>query len=124
MVEKVFEGLSEKSGRRSRTNCESSQQRINREAVKLGEMRCVQEVLRVANPQFGTKTTFPEAYVREGVHELTLRESEFGVKWRLLVVDKDWHALTHATNVGVDQAESSKANLLWRVCENKTQREE
>ena len=46
----------------------------NHEAVEIGDLEKTQESLSVMNPKF--TTDFPEAAVREGADQLTLRAEE------------------------------------------------
>ena len=51
----------------------------NHSAVDVGGFRCGTKSVRVKQPQFSE--TFPEAAIREGADELTLRADEVGTQW-------------------------------------------
>ena len=93
----------------------------NNEAVKIGDMGRKAEAIIVVRPKFD-KVSFPNAVLREWVHELMLREGEEGMqrsfintakveagRWGPPLVDEDWHAVCQAIYKAVEGVE-------WRTC--------
>ena len=89
----------------------------NHEAVKIGDLEKNSEAIKVVKPKY-SKEIFQNAAIREGVDELTLREGEGGTlrsfinaatvggsRWRLPLVDEDWHAICQTIHKGVEGAE-------------------
>ena len=88
----------------------------NRSAVDVGDLRRGTRVLPVTKPQFSV--VFPEATIREGADELTLRADEVGKqraftnteytefeRWGPPLVDVDWHAFCQAMYKGIEGKE-------------------
>ena len=88
----------------------------NHEAVKFGNLERYKESRKVVRPNF--LADIPEAIVREGPDELTLRAEQAGVsrtfidttyvadfKWRPPLVDEDWHAICQAIFQAVEGPE-------------------
>ena len=89
----------------------------NPAAVKVGDVEKNMDSRKVVKPKFTTE--FPEAVVREGAVELTLRADEEGAvrtfidttnvgdkkRWGSPLVDEDWHAICQAIYGGVEVAE-------------------
>ena len=65
--------------------------------MDVGDLRRSTKSVKVKKPQFSE--AIPEAAVREGADELTLR-GEFG-RWRPPLVDADWHAFRQAIYKGI-----------------------
>ena len=87
----------------------------NHEAARVGDLEKNMESRKVVKPKF--MTDCPEAVVREGADELTLRAGEEGAlrtfidptnvgdkRWRPPLVDEDWHAICQAIDKGVEGA--------------------
>ena len=92
----------------------------NHEAVKVGDLEKTLQSLSVVELQF--TADFPEAVVREGADELTLRRGEEGTqrsftnttnagdnRWWPPLVDEDWHAICQAILKGIEGEE-------WKGC--------
>ena len=79
LVDSIFEGLQE----RSRYKVTDELRRFilvdNHEVVRIGELEQGSEAMRVVRPN-SEKETFPNAAIREGTDELTLRVEEAGVQ--------------------------------------------
>ena len=85
----------------------------NHSAVDVGDLRRGTRSLPVQKPQFSE--AFPEATIREGADELTLRADEVGTlrdfintdhieleRWRPPLVDADRHAFCEAIYKGIE----------------------
>ena len=86
---------------------EASSKQTNHSALDVGDLRRGTESLPVEKPQFSE--AFPEATIREGADELTLRADEVGTQRTFIntehiefeplgppLVDADWHAFCQA----------------------------
>ena len=86
------------------------------QAAKIGDLEKTKEAHLVVQPKF--TADFPEAVVREGAAELTLRRGEEGMlrtligtsnvgdsRWGPPLVDEDWHPICQATYQDVEEPE-------------------
>ena len=85
----------------------------NHSALEVGYLKEGTRSFEVRRPRF--EEGGPEVPIREGPEELTLRTEEVGARkacinvdhiaqdrWRLLLVDADWHAFCQAIYKGID----------------------
>ena len=93
----------------------------NHSAVDVGGLRRCTIPVHVKKPQFSE--VFPDAVIREGADELTLRAKEVGSRrtfidtkhtyqverWEPPLVDADWHAFCQAVCKGIEGKE-------WEAC--------
>ena len=113
-VKMVVQGLQERSRPRLMDGLRKFIMVENHEAVKVGELDKNVESRKVVKPKF--TTDFPEAVVREGADEQTLRADGEGAlrtfidttnvgdkkRWEPPLVDEDWHAVCQAIFQGVE----------------------
>ena len=71
----IYEEIDEESKQKITGESRKFIQAENKEAVKIGDLEKYKETGRVAKPQLGLET-YPNARVREGADELTLRAEE------------------------------------------------
>ena len=85
----------------------------NRSVVDVSDLRQGTRSLKVQKPDFSE--AFPEAAIREGADELTLRADEVATlqafintkdiefeRWRPPLVDADWHSFCEAIYKGIE----------------------
>ena len=88
----------------------------NHGAVGVGDLRRGSTLVEVKKPKFSE--TFPDAAIREGADELTLRADEVGTqrafintehiefeRWEPPLVDSDWHAFCQAIHKEIEGKE-------------------
>ena len=111
----VVQGLQEGSPLRILDGLRKFIMVYNHEAVKVGELQKNVEYRRVVTPKFTTDS--PEAVVREGADELTMRADEESAlhtlidttnlpdkRWGPPLVDEEWHGTCRAILQGVEGA--------------------
>ena len=101
-------------------------------AVDVGDLRQGTRSLKVQKPQFSE--SFPEAAIREGADELSLRAHEVETlraftntkhiefeRWRPPLVDADWHAFCQAIYTGIGGEEWEKLHCHCREMRKATE---
>ena len=124
-VQSFVTGLHERSRRGITDGLRSFIQADNHSAVDVGHLHQGTRSLKVQKPQISE--AFPEASIREGTNELTLRADEVGThrafistehiefeRWGPPLVDADRHVLCQAIYKGIEGEESEELYYHYR----------
>ena len=108
----IVTGLHERSRRGIMDGLRRFSEANNHSAVDVGHLRRGTKSIPVKKTKFSK--AFPEATIREGADELTLRAEEVGMQWAFIntehieferwrppLVDADWHAFCQAICKGI-----------------------
>ena len=116
-VENIVTGLQDKSRKGVMDGLRNFIEVDNHAAVNVGGLHRGIKSARVVRPNL-LKVDYPEAVIREGADELSLRAAEVGVlrtfidtadvedlRWEPPLVDADWHAFCQAIYQGIEGKE-------------------
>ena len=109
-IQSIVTGLHERSRKGIMEGLRSFIKEDNHCAVDVGHLRKGKRPFKVQKPNFSED--YPEAAIREGADELTLRVEEVGTldhieddRWGPPLVDADWHAFCQAIYKGFEGEE-------------------